>query len=128
MAGTRTGGVTLVAVLAWISGALSVLGGVLVLIGSGGVEGATVEGVGTPAAWISIIIGVMTIAVGVGLLRGSNIARIIAAIVFILNLASALYTLFAHGWGNWSAIFAGILALIGLLLLFTPRANEFFRS
>lgn len=133
MAGKRPGGVTLVAVLAWISGILNVLGGILLLIAvsAGGttVDGVAVEGgVGAAAAWISIVIGILTIAVGLGLLRGANIARIIAAIVFVLNVISAIYTLIAHGFGNLTAILSGALALIALILLFSPKANAFFRS
>ncbi|MDN3494370.1 hypothetical protein QL996_00345 [Planococcus sp. APC 4015] len=133
MAGTRPGGVTLVAVLAWISGALNVLGGILLLIGVGAggtsVDGVALGGgVGATAAWISIIIGVLTIAVGVGLLRGSNVARILAAIVFVLNVIATVYTVIASGFSNWSGILSGILALIALILLFSPKANAFFRS
>ncbi|TQJ32114.1 hypothetical protein [Microbacterium sp. SLBN-146] len=133
MAGNRPGGVTLVAVLAWISGVLNVLGGILLLIGVGAgettVDGMDVGGgVGAAAAWISIIIGILTIAVGLGLLRGANIARIIAAIVFILNVISAVYLLVTQGVGNWTAIISGILAVIALILLFSPKANAFFRS
>lgn len=133
MAGKRPGGVTLVAVLAWISGVLNVLGGIILLIGLGAggttVDGVAVDGgVGAAAAWISIVIGILTIAVGLGLLRGANIARIIAAIVFVLNVISSVYTLIAHGVGNWTAIISGALALVALILLFSPKANEFFRS
>lgn len=119
---TRPAGVTVVAVLAWVSGALSILTGILILTGVTDVAGATPS-----AAWVAIVIGVVTILVSLGLFRGSNTARIITAIVFVLNLASAVFLLATHGIGNVTAILSGAAALVGLILLFTARANEFFR-
>jgi hypothetical protein len=120
VAGPRPGGVTLVAVLAWISGALQILTGVLILLGG--------QGGGAAVAWVAIIIGIITIIVSLGLFRGNNAARIIVAIIFALNLVSAIITMFAYPAQLWSALIAGALALIGLLLLFSARANEFFRT
>jgi hypothetical protein len=120
VAGPRPGGVTLVAVLAWISGALQILTGVLILLGG--------EGGGTTVAWVAIIIGALTIIVSLGLFRGNNAARIIVAIIFALNLITAIVTMFTVPAQLWSALIGGALALIGLLLLFSQRANEFFRA
>ncbi|MFD4422877.1 hypothetical protein ACFWN7_15430 [Agromyces sp. NPDC058484] len=122
MAGSRPGGVTLVAVLAWISGAIQIISGIVVLLGAGSVA------VAATAAWVAIIIGIITILVSLGLFRGSNAARIIVTIVFVLNLAAAIYTAIAAPNQLWSAIISGVLAVIGLILLYTARANEFFRS
>ncbi|MCD2444357.1 hypothetical protein LQ757_18915 [Agromyces sp. SYSU K20354] len=122
MAGSRPGGVTLVAVLAWISGALQILGGILVLVLHTDVPG------GTTAAWVSIIIGVITILVSLGLFRGSNVARVIVTIVFVLNLAAAIWVMVAVPAQLWSAVIGGLAALIGLILLYSARANEFFRA
>jgi hypothetical protein len=124
MAGPRPGGVTLVAVIAWINGVLAVIGGILILI-AGTAEGS---GAAVVAAWVGIVIGVITILVGVGLLRGSNLARIIATIVFVLNLGSAIFTAFSAPGQLWSAIITGLLAVVGLVLLYSARANEFFRE
>ena len=85
MAGPRPGGVTLVAVLAWISGALQILTGILILFGG--------QGGGAAVAWVAIIIGIITIIVSLGLFRANNAARIIVAIVFALNLISAIITI-----------------------------------
>jgi hypothetical protein len=115
MAGARPGGVTLIAVLTWINGALGVASGVIGLLG----------GAGT-VAWIVLALGVITLAVGVGLLNGSSMARIIATIVFVLNVAAAVYLLF-NGGTLWSAIGTGGLSLIALLLLYTARSNAFFK-
>ena len=120
MAGPRPGGVTLVAVLAWISGALQILTGILILL--------TGDGGGTAVAWTAIVIGVITIIVSLGLFRGNNAARIIVAIIFVLNLTSAVFTMILVPAQLWSALIAAALALVGLVLLFSQRANEFFRS
>jgi hypothetical protein len=120
VAGPRPGGVTLVAVLAWISGALQILTGILILMGG--------EGGGAAVAWAAIIIGILTIVVSIGLFRGNNAARIVVAIIFALNLITAIITMFSQPAQLWSALIGGALALIGLLLLFSQRANEFFRG
>ena len=124
MAGPRPGGVTLVAVIAWINGVLGVITGILLLTGGSAAEAPAV----TTAAWVTIVIGIITILVGVGLLRGSNLARIVATVVFVLNLANAIWTMFAVPGQLWVAIINALLAVIGLVLLYSARANEFFRD
>lgn len=124
MAGPRPGGVTLVAIIAWINGVLTLITGILLLVGGAAEDSAPVLW----AAWFSIIIGILTIAVGVGLLRGNNTARIVAAVVFALNLISAVITMFAAPGQLWSAIISALLAIVGLVLLFSEKANEFFRT
>jgi hypothetical protein len=121
MTGTRPGGVTLVAVLAWISGAVNIIAGILLLIAA----------IMAPQAlWFGLIqlaLGIITIIVSIGLLRGRNNARIVVTIVFVLNLISAVFVVFFQQAQVWSGIVSGIAVLIGLVLLWTPRANEFFR-
>ncbi|WP_173921694.1 hypothetical protein [Agromyces sp. Marseille-P2726] len=124
MVGPRPGGVTLVAIIAWINGVLTLITGILLLVGGAASDAAPVMWV----AWLSIIIGILTIAVGVGLLRGNNTARIVAAVVFALNLVSAVITMFTAPNQLWSAIISAALAVIGLVLLFSEKANEFFRT
>lgn len=116
MAGPRPVGVTVIAVIAWINGAIGIISGILGLI----------EGAGT-VAWITLALGVLTLAVGVGLLNGSNVARVLATIVFLLNVAGAIYLLF-NGGTVWSAIGSGGLSLIALILLYTAKSNAFFRK
>lgn len=114
MAGERPVGVTIVAVIAWIIGAIQIIAAVLALI----------AGTGTNAWWV-LIIGILTIAVSLGLFRGSNVARIIMAIVFTLNLVVAVWQI-VIGFNVWSAIIAGILAIVGLVFLFSKKASAFF--
>jgi hypothetical protein len=117
MAGQRPVGVTVVAVIAWISGALNVIGGIIQILPGGHNFGAGV--------W-AIIIGIVTIVVSLGLFRGSNAARVIVTIVFVLNLLSAFFLLFSP-FTFWSALISALLAVIGIALLFTRPANVFFR-
>lgn len=115
MAGQRPGGVTLVAVIAWISGAVQIIGAVISLIAGGGAN-----------AWVALIVGILTIAVSLGLFRGNNVARILMALLFVLNLVVAVWAI-VIGVSIWSAIITGLLAAIGLAILFSSRANAFFR-
>ena len=82
MAGERPVGVTIVAVIAWIIGAIQIVGAILALIAGAGFD-----------AWVVLIIGILTIAVSLGLFRGSNAARIIMAVVFTLNLVVAVWAI-----------------------------------
>ena len=119
MAGPRPGGVTLVAVLTWINGLFGIIGGVLALIASAVGEVPWIVGL------VGLIIGVITIIVGVGLLRGNPTARVVATIVLVISLATAILGIF-NGVQIWSVIGSGLTALIGLILLWTGRASEFF--
>jgi len=109
MAGERPVGVTIVAVIAWIIGAI------LALIAGAGFD-----------AWVVLIIGILTIAVSLGLFRGSNTARIIMAIVFTLNLIVAVWAI-VIGVDFWDQVIAGALAIVGLVFLFSKKASAFFQ-
>lgn len=111
---SRPAGVTVVAVIVWITGLLQVIGGLLTIL---------IPFVGI----ISIILGIITIVVGSGLLGGSNVARVLTTIVLALNLASAVFSITGGSNASWSSIISGILALIGIVLLYTRAANAYFR-
>ncbi|GAA2028504.1 hypothetical protein GCM10009819_10170 [Agromyces tropicus] len=113
---TRPAGVTIVAILAWLSGLLQIVGGILTLTGGGA----------TATGWTQIIIGVITFVVSLGLFRGSNTARVLVTIVFVLNLGAAVWAMFVVPGAFWAALVAALFALIGLILLYTRAANEFF--
>jgi hypothetical protein len=115
MAGERPGGVTLVAVIAWVSGAVQIVNAIFGLLGGQGVQ-----------AWVSLAVGIITIAVSLGLFRGTSVARVIMAVVFVLNLAAGVWALIVSPF-IWIPLFTAVLALIGLGLLFSRRANAFFR-
>jgi len=115
MAGERPVGVTIVAVIAWIIGAIQIVGAILALIAGAGFD-----------AWVVLIIGFLTIAVSLGLFRGSNTARIIMAIVFTLNLIVAVWAI-VIGVDFWDQVIAGALAIVGLVFLFSKKASAFFQ-
>jgi hypothetical protein len=98
-------------VIVWISGALQVIGGVIGLItASTTAEVSVVSGSAgslTATAIVAIVLGVITIAVGAALLRGSQIARVLTTIVLALNLASAIYLLVAVPTSLWQGVDAG---------------------
>ena len=121
MAATRPTGVTVVAVLAWISGIVNIIAGILLLIAALMAPDALWYGL------IQLALGIMTIIVGVGLMRGNSNARVVMTVVFVLNLISAVFVVFFQQAQVWSGVVSGILVLIGLVLLWTRPANEFFR-
>ena len=117
----RPFGVTLVALLAWINGALTIIQGIVTLLN---------PPVGDDwSGWIAIIIGAITILVSFGLFGGNTAARVIVTIVFVLNLVGALVAMFSVNVRAVviSAVITAALALIGILLLYTRPANAFFR-
>lgn len=129
----RPGGVTLLAVLIVISGLLGLIGSIAVIIGRSNddvlrntsVSSGTLLWVGI----VGVIIALVYLAVARGLTRGSGLARGLATLVAVLSLASAVYqALIQSGNLRYSAIFSGVLALIVLLLLYSPKANAFFAA
>jgi hypothetical protein len=114
MAGERPTGVTIVAVIAWIIGAIQIISAIIALFAGAGFD-----------AWAVLIVGILTIAVSLGLFRGSNAARIIMAIVFALNLVVAVWAI-VIGVDFWDQVVAAILAIVGLVFLFSAKANAFF--
>ncbi|GAA2228716.1 hypothetical protein N1031_05775 [Herbiconiux moechotypicola] len=122
----RPAGVTLVAVIVWIQGLFTLLGGIFSLVAAP--AGGELAGPLAASAIISIILGVITIAVGVGLLRGSGVARVLTTIVLLLSIANAIYVLLAQPATILGPVVSALLAVVGLIMLYTSRANAYFRS
>lgn len=114
MAGQRPVGVTIVAVIAWIIGAIQIVGAILALIAGAGFD-----------AWVVLIVGILTIAVSLGLFRGNNTARVIMAVIFVINLLLAIWAIFLGG-NFWDQVVAGLLAIVGLVFLYSRKASDFF--
>lgn len=126
----RPGGVTLVAVLTWIAGALDILGGTILLFQTS--IASTVEAFGgasqlIASAIFAILIGVVVVAVAGGLLRGSPGARLVITIFQVLSIASSVFLAIANPAGAIGEYIGIVLSLIVLFLLWSPRANAFFR-
>jgi len=126
----RPGGVTLVAVFAWISGALDVLSGTLLLFQTS--VAATVEQFGgasqlIASALLEILIGVVVIVVAIGLLRGNSASRIVITIFQILSIVGSVFLAIAYPSGAIGEYFSIAIAAIVLILLWTRRASSYFR-
>lgn len=115
MYGARPLGVTLVAVIAWISGALQIVTGILALLLLKPLTGS-----------VSIVIGVITILVSIGLFGGRSGARVIVTIVFLVNIGAAIWMAFSRPDQLWASLIGVALPLVGLILLYTSRANAYF--
>lgn len=122
---SRPVGVTVVAVLAWISGFFSILGGILMIISGLEVASMPREAL-IAAAVVSIIVGIVVIIVSFGLFRGSNVARIITTVVFVLNIINSIVQLFTGTQSIWAALLSALPSIIGVILLYTKPANAFF--
>ena len=127
----RPGGVTLVAVLTWISGALDILGGTILLFQTS--IASTVEQFGGASQLIataifSIIIGAVVIVVAVGLMRGSGGARIVITIFEVLSIMSSIFLAIAYPAGAIGEYFGVAISLVIIALLWTRRASAFFRN
>ncbi|MCP2638099.1 hypothetical protein K0817_016220 [Microbacterium sp. HD4P20] len=117
----RPVGVTIVAIIAWLSGLIQIIASIFVII-----AGLVITPVAL-IAWFSLAIGIITLIVGVGLWKGNSTARTVATIVFIINIVLEVLGMF-NGESLWSAISGSILSIIGLILLYTRSAREYFGS
>ncbi|MEN2738172.1 hypothetical protein ABCS02_10290 [Microbacterium sp. X-17] len=115
MSDRRPFGVTLVAVIAWITGAIQIVSGIVALFrGDAGV------------GWIELAVGVITIVVSLGLFSGNRGARIVVTIVFALNVIGSILIIITNPLSFWAALWSGLFPLIGLFLLYSRPANAFF--
>ena len=125
----RPGSVTFVAVLAYINGILSIIGGVVMLFTRDAMVGAgnagTQAGI-TTSAIISIILGIVILIVARGLLNGSAVSRGLVTVVMIINIFNGILLMFTLQF--ISGIIDILWAFLMLALLFTRRANAFFAS
>jgi len=114
-------GVTIVSIIAWLSGLFQIIGSLFQILGGLLITWQAILG------WLALVVGIITLAVGVGLWRGSSTARTIAAIVFVLTIVIGIISIFGEGT-LWGAIVGSILPLIGLGMLYTSSANRYFGS
>lgn len=131
MAIQRPVGVTFVAVLTMISGALDILGGTILLFQTS--IASTVEQFGGASQLIlsalaGILIGVVVILVAVGLLRGRNGARILVTVFEALSILLSVFLAIAYPAGAIGEYVGIVFSVAILVILWTPRANEFFRQ
>jgi hypothetical protein len=127
----RPGSVTLVVVLAIISGILTALGGLFLLLLGAGTLGSSAA-LGRAAliflGIIYLIIGIVTIGVGVLLRHGSRLARMLVTILMVIEMVGGIVALI---WFQTTQTVASssitiIVSAIVLVLLWNRRASEFF--
>ncbi len=128
-------GVTLVAVLLFISGAVGIVGGILGLIGAGNMSSATIEGTVLDSSGIAVLAGfllaiaVLNLIFAFGILRGSRTARMIVTILQVLAIISAVVGLVTSGAEVWHAIYNVLMPILIISLLWTGvGTREFFAT
>lgn len=129
-AARRPGGVTFVVLLTLVIGFVSLVRGFLGLFGvESAITPTDLTGTaGTVYGWGELVLGIATIAVGLGLASGSNLARFLVTALMVLRIIAAIWTAFTFaGQGGIlvSALIGGT-AVIVLLLLWNLRADRFF--
>jgi hypothetical protein len=130
----RPGGITLIVVLAVISGILNILSGIFVIIDRHdhrliSESGATADEL-IWAGIFTIIIGVIVILIAGALGRGSRGARLVFGIFAVLNLAGGIVAEFSYvGEQRTTGIISAVIWAFVLYLLYgSERDREFFLS
>ena len=125
----KPGGVTLVQWLAYISGGLQILGGILFLTLRNDVEIRVHYS--TTEVWIiavvAIVIGLITWTVATSYARGSRLAMYLVGAVALLNLGSSIGYIFLHP----AHVIAGLIniaisAVIFYLAVLAPSTRDYF--
>ncbi len=130
VASMRPRAVTVVAVIVWVGGAIQILTGALSFAGQG-VSGEEQRASALIAALVNVLVGVATVIVGVGLLRGNRAARLVVTIVVAVSLLGNLLALAgaAAAGESASAIVLAVTAAIdaaGIVLLWAGSGRSYF--
>jgi hypothetical protein len=128
----RPGGVTFVAIIAFLIAFLSLAAGFVFLLASAsGLADADIsEGTATSYGIVEIVFGIITALVAVGLWGGNSFARLAVTALMAVRIMASIWAAFAlngHG-GFLLAVISGGSAVIVLLLLWNYRADEFFNA
>lgn len=129
----RPGVVTFIAVLAYIAFSLEVLSGVIIVWNADSVDAQRTSGMSEDQLIVSgivvIVIGVVGILLTGAFTRGSNIMRILFAILVAFKVAGGLYAVTAlRGEERASGILPVVFGILILYLLFNRSSNEFFEG
>ncbi|HEY8216193.1 MAG TPA: hypothetical protein VIH82_03605 [Acidimicrobiia bacterium] len=128
----RPGGITLIVVLAVISGVLNILGGIFVIIDRHDHRLINESGAHPDellwAAILTIVVGIIVIMLASALGRGSRGARLVFGIFAVLNLAGGLVAAFSYvGEQRTTGIISAVIWAFVLYLLYgSERDREFF--
>jgi hypothetical protein len=126
----RPPGVTVVVVLTYLSGVLSILGGLLVLLVSRNSSVQAQLGAGSgvllAAGIVSMVIGVVTIVVARGLRHGRRTARLVVTVVMALQILTSAVALFSGTSQALSLIVQILVSAVVIALLWSGAAKSFF--
>jgi hypothetical protein len=127
---SRPVGITIVSIVAFVSGIIDVVTGILLMFeannpdvnaafgGSGGAFAAAIS---------SIILGAIVVVLAYGLWLGRWVARMIVTVLQVLSLIQSLFLAVAYignPVGEWASVFVSAIVLI---LLWTRPASAYFR-
>ncbi|WP_448006037.1 DUF7144 family membrane protein [Agromyces bauzanensis] len=130
-AAVRPIGVAIVAVLAFVSGVIDIISGILLIFqgddpdvtaafgGSGGLLAAAIG---------SMVLGLIVVILSFGLWLGRWISRMIVTVLQILSLIGSLFMAVAYlgnPVGEWASV---LVSAIVLILLWTRPASAYFRG
>lgn len=121
--------VIVVVVLAYISGVLDIVAGILLILlrYDDEVERAGDAYAITLVGAAMILIGLLTIAMASGLTRGRNSARIYVTALVSLSVLVSIIDFVRDPSTVWSLAIGGIIAALIILALWAGRSAEFFR-
>lgn len=121
--------VIVVVVLAYISGVLDIVAGILLILlrYDEEVERAGEAYAITLIGAAMILIGLLTIAMASGLTRGRNSARIFVTALVTLSALVSIIDFVRDPSTVWSLVIGGIVAVLIVLALWAGPSAEFFR-
>ena len=119
MAGARPIGVTIIGAVIVIEGILLLLGGILGLF-------TGQDGVPILVPIITGIIGLVYVLVARGLFRGSGGARLLVGILTLISLVIGVWTLLFYSGIRIQGLIQALIAVIILMVLWSPKAKAFF--
>lgn len=126
----RPGGVTVIALLTFLIAFASLVRGFLAVLGDGSsLNPADLTGsTGTAYGWVELGLGILIALVGVGLLRGSGLARLLVSALMAVRIIAAIWVVltFSGAAAVLASVLIGGIAVIVLLLLWNGRADAFF--
>jgi len=124
-------GVAIVAVLAFLSGVVDVITGILLMFEGGNPEVANALGGPNGVLWAaigSIFLGVVVLSLSFGIWLGRWVARMIVTVLEALSLIQSLFLAVANlgnPVGEWASV---LVSAIVMILLWTRPASAYFRA
>ena len=133
MPARRPAGVTLLVVLIVIGGILQIVAGIILILGH---KNATVLRESHRSSdflfalgIVGAVLGIIYLLVSRGLATGNGFARFIVGLISLISLAGGVWAAVTqHGNVRGQGIASTIVGFIVLALLYSPKANAFFRT